>query len=190
MPDGGARARLLAARQGAAAQAIATESVFHQARVLLLIDAFSGRSRGMRGMARMARLDYLLRFPMVLDYMDLDGVSGWPAGAATLQAERHATDVAFAGSRYGLWTDRYVLITGALIGKQLVTLVPGNIVEPVATRTGQSAAHQLAQADEWARTRLRAEYLRSRLNVSAARLDQLLRPAIGRMETDLLKARP
>src|SRR4051794_36583512 len=114
MPDRNARAQLLARRQRAAAQAIAAEAVFHQARVLLLIVAFSGRARGLRSLARLSRLDFLLRFPPVLDFMNLGQT--WPATATTVSAERHATDTAFAGSRYGLWTDRYTLIIGALLG--------------------------------------------------------------------------
>lgn len=187
MPDRDARSRLLAARQRTAARAIAAESAFHQARVLLLISAFSGRSRGLRGLSRLSRLDFLLRFPPVLDYVDLGEATGWPTAAATVPAERHATDIAFASSRYGLWTDRYTLIIGALLGKQLAAVVPGRSLEMIATPAGRAAAAQLAMNHEWAATKLRADFLHQRLDVSAARLNELLRPAISRMEADVLK---
>jgi hypothetical protein len=108
MADRNARTQLLARRQRAAAQAIAAEAAFHQARVLLLVVAFSGRTRGLRTLARLTRLDYLLRFPPVLEFMNLDGHPTWPPAASTTPAEHHATDVALASSRYGLWTDRYM----------------------------------------------------------------------------------
>ncbi|MEV6301280.1 hypothetical protein AB0M02_17860 [Actinoplanes sp. NPDC051861] len=187
MPDRDARARLLARRQRAAGQAIAAEAVFHQARVLLLIVAFSGRTRGLRSLARLSRLDFLLRFPPILEFMNIDGHPTWPPSAATVPAERHATDIAFAGSRYGPWTDRYTLIIGALLGKQLIREVPGRTLEVIATSAGRAAATELAAATEWTRTKDRAEFLHQQLDITAARLDQLLRPAIRRMEKDLLK---
>ncbi len=187
MPDHNARALLLARRQRVAAHAIAAEAVFHQARILLLIVAFSGRTRGLRSLARLSRLDFLLRFPPILEYMNIDGHPTWPPPAATVPAERHATDIAFAGSRYGLWTDRYTLIIGALLGKQLIRQVPGRTLEVIATPNGRTAATQLTAATEWTRTKGRAEFLHQRLDLPAARLDQLLRPAIRRMEKELLK---
>ncbi|MFI7211587.1 hypothetical protein ACIBP4_12155 [Micromonospora maritima] len=188
MTDRTARTRLLAARQQAAARAIASEAAFHQARVLLLIAAFSGRTRGLRSLARMSRLDYLLRFPPVLQYISLPDAANWPSAATPLPAERRATDLAFAASRYGLWTDRYTLILGALLGRQLVTVVPGHLLEVITTSAGRAAATQLSDTSQWNRTRLRAEFLHRTLNISAARLDELLRPAIRRLEADTTQA--
>jgi hypothetical protein len=81
----------------------------------------------------------------------------------------------------------YTLIIGALLGKQLIRQVPGRTLEVIATPTGRSTATELAGAPEWTRTNKRAEFLHERLDIPAARLDQLLRPAIRRMETELLK---
>jgi hypothetical protein len=188
MRDRNTRAQILARRQQTAARAIAAESVFHQARVLLLIDAFSGRTRGLQSLARLSRLDFLLRFPPVLEHMNLDRHPTWPTPAAITPAERHATDLAFAGSRYGLWTDRYTLIIGALLGKKLIREVPGRILELIATPDGRGAADQLATTPEWATTSHRAAALRDQLDLPAARLDALLRPAIRRLETTALRA--
>jgi hypothetical protein len=179
--DAGVRARLRAVRQQAAAQAIASESAFHQARVLLLVDAFTGRSRGLYGLARLARLDFLLRFPPVLDYMTIEGVEGWPDAGQSLPAERLATDLALASARYGLWTDRYTLVVGALLGRQLVRPTPGRILELLTTRAGRSVAADLVSTDDWRRTHVRAQFLHQRLNASAQRLDLLLRQALTRM---------
>jgi hypothetical protein len=181
MRDRNTRAQILARRQQTAARAIAAESVFHQARVLLLIDAFSGRTRGLQSLARLSRLD-------VLEHMNLDRHPTWPTPAAITPAERHATDLAFAGSRYGLWTDRYTLIIGALLGKKLIREVPGRILELIATPDGRGAADQLATTPEWATTSHRAAALRDQLDLPASRLDALLRPAIRRLETHALRA--
>ncbi|MEU7925058.1 hypothetical protein [Micromonospora sp. NPDC049107] len=188
MTDRGARTRLLAARQQAAARAIAAEAAFHQARVLLLIAAFSGRSRGLRSLARISRLDYLLRFPPVLQYINLTDEAQWPSSAKPLPAERRATDINFAATRYGLWTDRYTLIIGSLIGKQLLNVVPGRILEVITTPAGREAAKQLSNTAQWNPTHLRAEFLHRRLNMSAPQLDALLRPAIRRLEADTAQA--
>lgn len=187
MPDYNARTQLLARRQQAAARAIAAEAVFHQARVLLLIVAFSGRTRGLQSLARLSRLDFLLRFPPVLEYMNTNGQPTWPADAATAPAERHATDLAFASSRYGLWTDRYALIIGALLGKQLIREVPSRTLELIATPDGRAAADRLAATAEWATTQQRADFLHTRLDLPAARLDQLLRPAIKHMQDHVVR---
>jgi hypothetical protein len=43
--------------------AVSEEDAYHHARVLLLIDAFTGRTRGLGDIERLNRLDYLIRLP-------------------------------------------------------------------------------------------------------------------------------
>ena len=52
---------------------------YHQARILLLIDAFAGRTGSMDGLTKLAKLDFLLRYPAFLERL-ADSVEGLDLG--------------------------------------------------------------------------------------------------------------
>ncbi|BCJ76969.1 hypothetical protein CS0771_65130 [Catellatospora sp. IY07-71] len=183
MTDPLRRRSAVLARQQAAARTIAQEAAFHQARVLLIVDAFSRDARGLRGLARLARLDFVIRFPNVLDRVDAEGV-GWPTGCRTQRLEQLADEAALAHRRYGLWTDRYNLIVGGLVSRRLVTLVSGRVFEPLTTAEGHAASLELRNSSAWSLVANRAAYLSQAMNLSAERLDEIIRPALR--ETDQL----
>ncbi len=129
---------------------------YHQARILLLVDAVAaarGHQGKVDGLTKLAKLDFLLRYP-ALAPMVLDALS--PADPRLgLQAEEADdpgnVEAPMIRYKYGPWDDRYYAVIGALVGRNLLRYLPGRrgSVALAPTRTGRAFAAQLAAAGEW-----------------------------------------
>lgn len=98
-----------------------------EARLLLLIDAFSRKGRDqvryLEGRVKLAKLDFLLRYPRHLRQVLLDH------GARPEQVERFdpgeaPLDARMMRYRYGPWDPSYYALLGSLIGRGLVDVTP------------------------------------------------------------------
>lgn len=129
---------------------------YHQARVLLLVTAVSatkGHAGKLDGLTKLAKLDFLLRYPAlapeVLDRLD------------TREPRLHLDDEDVAAPtdveapmiryKYGPWDDRYYAVIGALIGRGLLryTSARKGSVAVAPTAAGRRLAAQLAASDQW-----------------------------------------
>ncbi|WP_433828532.1 hypothetical protein ACQP2E_04070 [Actinoplanes sp. CA-015351] len=129
---------------------------YHQARVLLLVTATAaerGHNRKLDGLTKLAKLDFLLRYPalatQVLDELDPND----PRLHLSEDEVRQPTDVEAPMTRYkyGPWDDRYYAIIGALVGRGLLRYARGRkgSVALVPTSEGRDLAGQLADASAW-----------------------------------------
>lgn len=173
------RARTLAQRQRITDFAVQAEARYHEARILILVNAFSRQHRGMAGLEMLARTDFLLRFPKVLDYVEQPELR-WPRPLAATQAERRAYELWFASARYGRWTNRYAPVMAALLARGLISASPAPKVYVCLPR-GSQIATRLAASGSWQLTAARAAALDELITVDATQLDHLVRPAIGLM---------
>ncbi|MEU8023676.1 hypothetical protein AB0B88_15820 [Micromonospora haikouensis] len=130
---------------------------YHQARVLLLVTATaaeSGHNRKLDGLTKLAKLDFLLRYPalaaQVLDTLDGDD----PRLHLSDDEKREPTAVEAPMTRYkyGPWDDRYYAIIGALVGRGLLRYTRGRqgSVALVPTVAGRTLVDQMARTHEWA----------------------------------------
>jgi hypothetical protein len=130
---------------------------YHQARVLLLVDAVAatkGHSGKVDGLTKLAKLDFLLRYPVlaprVLDHLD----PADPRLRLTDEdiAEPVNVEAPMTRYKYGPWDDRYYPVIGALVGRGLLRYVAGRrgSVALAPTPAGQALARSLAAAGEWA----------------------------------------
>jgi hypothetical protein len=129
---------------------------YHQARVLLLIDAVAaarGHQGKVDGLTKLAKLDFLLRYPALAPVV-LDALS--PADPRLGLHEEETGDPANVEApmiryKYGPWDDRYYAVIGALVSRNLLRYVGGRrgSVALAPTPTGRAFAAQLAAADEW-----------------------------------------
>lgn len=111
-------------------QALLREDLaYHQARVLLLVAAVAatkGHTAKLDGLTKLAKLDFLLRYPalapQVLDRLN-ESDPRLHLGESDFAAP---TDVEAPMTRYkyGPWDDRYYAIIGALIGRGLLRYTP------------------------------------------------------------------
>lgn len=129
---------------------------YHQARILLLVDAVTathGHQGKVDGLTKLAKLDFLLRYP-ALAPMVLDALS--PADPRLRLRAEEADDPGSVEApmiryKYGPWDDRYYAVIGALVSRDLLRYLPGRrgSVALAPTGTGRPLATQLAAADEW-----------------------------------------
>jgi len=151
-----------------------------EARLLLLIDAFSrkanGTSRHLEGRVKLAKLDFLLRYPRHLRRILLS--HGARADqVATIDPDEAPLDARMMRYRYGPWDPSYYAVLGSLIGRGLVEVTPLAGSTGFGYRTSDSGADLAAQlrADEsFTRLADRLKLLRRYLDKSGNTLKNYL----------------
>ena len=136
--------------------ALRDDLAYHQARVLLLVTAVastSGHARKLDGLTKLAKLDFLARYPIyasqILDDLhDHDARLHLPLDETEGDVNVEAPMIRY---KYGPWDDRYYMIIGALVGRGLVKYVRGRKgnVALVPTPMGKAEAASLAASMEW-----------------------------------------
>lgn len=129
-----------------------------EARVLLLIDAFSGGgSSHLQGRTKLAKLDFLLRYPRYLRRA-LERRSVAPP---TEPDERPTIEERMVRFRYGPWDPAYFSILGSLVGRELIEVV--HMPKYVGFRTtalGKQVARDISNTEAWADVAERTKLLR------------------------------
>lgn len=129
---------------------------YHQARILLLITAVcttEGHSKKLDGLTKLAKLDFLLRYP-ALAHVVLDELDPRDDRLQLTQrdlAEPTSVEAPMIRYKYGPWDDRYYPVIGALVGRGLVRYAAGRrgSVALVATPAGKRLAAQMLSTTEW-----------------------------------------
>jgi hypothetical protein len=130
---------------------------YHQARVLLLVTAVAdshGHSGKLDGLTKLAKLDFLLRYPALAPKV-LDAIDPRDERLALAPEELASpTEVEAPMTRYkyGPWDDRYYAIIGALVGRGLLRYGKGRrgSVALLPTVQGRRFAADLAETETWA----------------------------------------
>jgi len=140
-----------------------------EARLLILISAFSGPDRCLEGRTKLAKLDFLLRYPSFLR----KALEKRGAPQRVLESIDPVNDIdnRMVRYRYGPWDPAYFALLGRLIGKGLVVPAPyqrgiGYRVTPL----GEQAGKTLAATLEWQEVAARARLLRGRFDLSGTSL--------------------
>ena len=150
---------------------------YHSARILLLISAFSHSKRsGIDGLTKLAKLDFLLRYPAMLERLSLVEVNDMPpTHLRATDDERLAVESRMIRYKYGPWDDRYYPILGMLIGTDLVRSSGGKgRLRMSATGGGKRIASQLAALPTWRLTAERCEFIAKNFNTTGNRLKDLI----------------
>lgn len=114
-----------------------------EARLLLLIDGFSRTSKGPRtleGRVKLAKLDFLLRYPRHLASVLADRGNGSEAARNELVLQDSPLQSRMMRYRYGPWDPSHFAILGALVGRGLVEVVPAATSNTLGYRTTESGA--------------------------------------------------
>ncbi|MCU1418491.1 MAG: hypothetical protein JWP32_2665 [Schumannella sp.] len=130
-----------------------------EARLLLLIDAFSKNGGHLQGRVKLAKLDFLLRYPVFFARaMEARGRPSRPVEPD----DQPTIEQRMIRYRYGPWDPAYYAILGSLIGRGLVITTP----EPRylglrVTEAGHDLAAALAASDAWSPVAKNAQELRT-----------------------------
>jgi hypothetical protein len=152
------------------------ELEYHQARVLILLNAFTANRRStMKGLTKLAKLDFLLRYPHFMEKLLPGGADAWTDQARPVEAEYKAVESRVVRYKYGPWDDRYYPVLGALVGRGLLTYSASDSgMEFGLTEDGRRVASDLAREPAWQVTAARASLLRKYFNYTGNRLKTLI----------------
>jgi len=158
------------------ASEIENSDEFHIARLLLLLKACSGRNnKPIDGIMKLAKLDFLLRYPncLVRALTDL----GRDKVAETIsEDERNTIEAKMIRFRYGPWDDRYRKWIGLLVSKRLAhTYVEGRTVKVQLTEEGVNLAETLSSKTEFEELAARSKIVSTALGgISATKLKDFI----------------
>lgn len=145
-----------------------------EARLLLLINAFSRQQEGLQGRTKLAKLDFLLRYPEFLERaLIAKGVD--PDDAAKTTTERNPVEQRMVRFRYGPWDPSYFSLLGSLIGRGLIEVIPyGRGLGYRATDKGRALAEELGGEPAFQQVRARSVLLKRHFNQTGATLKKMV----------------
>jgi hypothetical protein len=118
----------------------------HLARLLVLLNAFAGQdgSDAVEGLTKLAKLDFLLRYPVMLDRA-LKAKGSAARDVLLEDHERQSVESEMVRYRFGPWDHRYREFLNILIAKGLATIaVEGRKTIIALTPAGRELASQFA----------------------------------------------
>jgi hypothetical protein len=140
--------------------AVAAEQAdaLHEARLLLLLRQQAEKGAGtVNGITKLAKMDFLLRYPLYLERALRERYKRPPA-VVMQPYERNTVESRMIRFRYGPWDRRYRRWIGLLVAKGLVdSFVTGRTVHVGLTARGRQIADKLAQQQEFNDLSARAE---------------------------------
>lgn len=144
----------------------------HAARLLLLLDAFAGDdgSGAIEGLTKLAKLDFLLRYPVMLERA-LEAKGRSTREVQLEDHERHSVESEMVRYRFGPWDHRYRDFLNILVAKGLASIsIEGRKVVIAATDAGRDRARQLSNDDLFVQYVRRAMLLKRHFDLTATNL--------------------
>lgn len=144
-------------------------SIESEARILLLIHAFTTPTKSLEGRTKLAKLDFFLRYPNFI------------RRALNIRTSKQVMEVAIEEQdniegrmiryRYGPWDPSYYGILGKLIGKGLIETVPNQRgLSYRTTERGNQVAIDIAKEDSWSETDIRVKLLKKNFDLNGTTL--------------------
>jgi len=148
----------------------------HIGRVLVLLRHFgSGVDAPLEGLTKLAKLDFLLRYPVFTERLLERRGRQWAFGTEPSDSERQAVESRMIRYKYGPWDDRYYPVLGTLVGLGFLQVSKrGRLFVMNLTDEGRQVAAHLAEQEEWLALDDRTRFLREEFNVSGSQLKKLI----------------
>lgn len=148
-------------------------SIESEARILLLINAFTTPTKSLEGRTKLAKLDFLLRYPSFMQRALAIRTSKQIMEVAS--EEKHNIEGRMIRYRYGPWDPSYYAILGRLIGKGLVEVVPNQRgLSYRTTEQGSQIAKAIAKEESWSEISERVKLLKQNFNLSGNALKDFI----------------
>jgi hypothetical protein len=145
----------------------------HLGRLLILMRAFAGKdgARTIDGLTKLAKLDFLLRYPVFLERALQSRPNAKPEAAEVKDHERYSVESSMVRYKYGPWDFRYRRFLNLLIAQRLAYVVSeGRTIKIGLTPVGINTANVLAKAPANQDLTKRAKLLDQHFNLSAITL--------------------
>ncbi|EIE01035.1 hypothetical protein [Leptospira licerasiae] len=146
-------------------------SIESEARILLIIDIFTGTNKSVEGRMKLAKLDFLLRYPEYLARILLE--------YRNIKFEDLASEIIFERTiesqmvryKYGPWDPSHYAIIGRLTGKGLITFSESGYR---STSEGHKVSGMIQSEEIWEDTVVILKLLKKHLNLSGNNLKELI----------------
>jgi hypothetical protein len=148
-------------------------TVAGEARLLILIDAFTGKTKSLEGRTKLAKLDFFLRYPNYLKRAI--AIRAPDQQLPDLPFETDTIENRMIRYKYGPWDPAYFALLGRLIGRGLIVPIP--LRTGIGYRTtdkGRDIAVRLAATDAWRPTVEAATILRRHFDLTGSNLKQFV----------------
>ncbi len=138
-------------------------------RLLILIDAFSNQRDGLQGRTKLAKLDFLLRYPAFLKRaLEVKNVS---TNDDEQFVASNPIEQRMVRYRFGPWDPSYFALLGSLIGRGLIDVVPYNRGLGYKTsERGATLAATMRSDPSWQQTDASTRLLRRHFNQAGSTL--------------------
>lgn len=137
-------------------------------RLLLLIDAFSNQAGGLQGRTKLAKLDFLLRYPA---FFKRALVARTGSESPPDLPEDNPIEQRMVRYRFGPWDPSYFALLGSLIGRGLIQVVPYDRgLGYKTTDLGATLAGHMRDEQSWSTTANAIKLLRRHFNLSGTTL--------------------
>jgi hypothetical protein len=147
---------------------------YHVARLLLLIDAYSRNGTGIAGLTKLAKLDFLLRYPTMLGRLLNARGLAWPEGSGPDANELSSVESQMIRWKYGPWDNLYYPLIGSLLSLELTAIQPASVLTLRSTTLGAEMASQLRGEDPWRAVDARCHLLHQHFNMTGNALRRLI----------------
>ena len=143
----------------------------HSARLLLLLNAFAAEDGGaVEGLTKLAKLDFLLRYPVMLDRA-LKAKGRTVREVQLEDHEKHSVESEMVRYRFGPWDHRYREFLNILIARGLVSItVEGRTVVITPTEQGRTIAERFAADPLFEPYARRSKLLKRHFDMTATNL--------------------
>jgi hypothetical protein len=149
----------------------------HLGRLLILLWVFGGsRRETVKGLTKLAKLDFLLRYPVYLERaLAAKGKSAEVPRVNLTEDERKSVESLMVRYRYGPWDFRYRRFLNLLVAKGLAAIeIEGRSINVGLTESGAELGAQLASAKEFEDIVSRAKLLKKNVNMKATALKDFI----------------
>ena len=144
----------------------------HESRLLLLLAAFAkGKdAHGIAGLTKLAKLDFLLRYPVLLERAL--SAKGRSTQSVELQEyERESVESRMVRYRFGPWDHRYRRFLNLLAAKNLIHVdIASRPIQIIPTKDGLKLAQELSESDAFKDIARRAGALKTHFDVRGTHL--------------------
>lgn len=144
----------------------------HMSRLLVLLGAFAQKdeNKPVEGLTKLAKLDFLLRYPVFLERA-LIKKNLTTKNLVITEHERKSVESTMVRYRYGPWDFRYRRLINILIAKGLVYVnVHGKTIQIGLTKNGIVTAESLSSQEELQDFAIRANILKKHFDLKATTL--------------------
>ncbi len=156
----------------------------HLARLLILLGAFAGKNKSgtIEGLTKLAKLDFLLRYPVYLERALEARKKARPAEsiepkeeAAVKDHERHSVESAMVRFKFGPWDHRYRRFLNLLIAHGLATVtLEGRTYHIGLTDAGSTKAIELSLLAENIDLADRTRVIKRHFNIGGTNLKDFI----------------